>query len=216
MDGGAALIAKGRAARDGMMKAAAQASRPCIQRSAFSIQHSRRRAFTLLEMMVVIAVIAILVGAIMPEFSGTFAGMQLSSATGRLGDMMAFCYSAAVARQTGYRLNLEAETGRVWVTREVVLETGEHDYEIIQTPGMQSYLLPETVFFEPEEIEQYLNVDDEGFYYIQFRRDGTADFCLVRLVSLRAGVMEINLNGLTGRVVIREVPLEELVAEMEE
>jgi len=103
------------------------------------------------------------------------------------------------------------------VTHEVVLETGEHDYELVQTPGMQSYVLPETVFFEPEYVQAYLNIDEEeGSYYIQFRRDGTADFCRVRLTSLRVGVMEISLNGLTGRVVIRQVPLAELEAEATE
>ena len=213
MDGGAALIGTGPGPGDGMMKAALQVSRPCIQRSAFSIQHSRRRAFTLVEIMVVVAVIAILVGAIVPEFSGTFAGIQISAAAGRLGDMMAFCYSAAAAQQTDYRLNIEPETGHAWVTRDVELETGEHDYQVVATPGMQSYLLPETIGFETEDLDLYLNTGEEGMYYIQFRRDGTADFCLLRLVSLRTAPMEISLNGLTGRVTIREVPLEELEGE---
>jgi len=199
------------------MKAARRSFRPTVYRSSFVLHSWSNRAFTLVEMMVVVAVIAILVGAIAPEFSGTFASMQLSSAAGQLGDRMAFCYSAAVARQTGYRLHLDPETGRAWVTHEVVLETGEHDYELVQTPGMQSYVLPETVFFEPEYVQAYLNIDEEeGSYYIQFRRDGTADFCRVRLTSLRVGVMEISLNGLTGRVVIRQVPLAELEAEATE
>jgi prepilin-type N-terminal cleavage/methylation domain-containing protein len=173
------------------------------------VQSQRARAFTLIELMVVIAIISILVGALMPEFSGTFATMQISAATGEVGDMMAYCYSAASSQQTDYRLNLDPELGRVWLTRFVESETGEFTYQPIQTPGLQAFALPEGLRFDAEAMAEALNAGDEGSFYIQFRRDGTADFCRVRVVSLKAGAMEISLNGLTGRVTIRGVPLEE-------
>jgi len=183
--------------------------RLCRDRMVLSARSPRARAFTLIELMVVVAVISILVGALMPEFSGTFAKMQISAATAQVGDLMAYCYSTASAQQTDYRLNFEPELGRVWVTREVESETGELLYELVQTPGMQFYVLPETVRFNLEDMELGLNAGEEGCFYIQFRRDGTADFCRLGLVSRRADTMEISLNGLTGRVIIREVPPEE-------
>jgi len=97
---------------------------------------------------------------------------------------------------------------RAWVTREVETETGDREYQVLQMPGMQAYLLPETLMFDTPGIEETLTPGEEGIYYIQFRRNGTADFCRIRLGSVRAGAVEINLNGLTGRVTIREVPFE--------
>lgn len=176
----------------------------------------RGRAFTLVEILVVLVVAAILVGAVATEFSGTYTAMQISSAAGRLGDMMAFCYSAAATQQTDYRLNVDPENGRVWITREVVLEeTGEREYEAVPVPGMGTYLVPESVTFDTEDMADLLSLGEEGEYYIQFRRDGTADFTRLRLFSLRAEPMDVTLNGLTGRVIIREVPPEELEAMVE-
>ncbi|MCX8036846.1 MAG: prepilin-type N-terminal cleavage/methylation domain-containing protein [Candidatus Sumerlaeia bacterium] len=164
----------------------------------------RQRAFTLLELMVVLIVISILVGAVLPEFAGSFTRMQISAAAGQLGDMIAFCFSGAIAQQKDFRLNIEPEAKRAYITYEVELETGELQYQLFPAPGMNIYVLPETVFFDTTDMAEALNPGEQGSYYIQFRRDGTADFCRIRLISQRRDTMEINLNGLTGRVMITE------------
>lgn len=176
---------------------------------------SRPSAFTLLEILVVLAVITILVGAVVPDLSRSYRSMQQKAAASRIGDMMAFCYSAAAAQRSGYRLYVDAEQGRLWAMREVELENGEREYQVVQFPGMQSYLLPGMVELDPEEVEQALNEDEEGAFYIQFRRDGTCDFARLTLLSPYSAPIRITLNGLTGRVKIREVEPEELGETME-
>lgn len=176
----------------------------------------RKGAFTLVEILVVLVVISILIGAVAPEFSGTYKKLQISSAAGQLGDMMAFCYSAAATQQMDHRLNADPETGRVWLTREeVVPETGVRAYQPVAFPGMGTYILPESVVFDAEDMADLLTLGLDGESYIQFRRDGTADFTRLRLFSERAEPMDVALNGLTGRVTIREVSLEEHEGELE-
>lgn len=183
---------------------------PCCRRPTMGAPSKRDRAFTLIEVMVVVVIITILVGALVPEFSGTFVTIQMRARSGEVGDMMAYCYSSACAQQTDYRLNFDPEWNRVWVTREVESETGERSYQPVQPIGTHSLTLPEIVRFDVEEMELGLNAGEEGCYYIQFRRDGTADFCRMKLIAHRGDAIEIALNGLTGRVTIRELPPEEL------
>jgi len=161
-------------------------------------------------------VAAILIGAVATEFSGTYRSMQIASAAGRLGDMMAFCYGAAATQLANYRLHVDPETGRAWVAREMIdEETGAREYQVVSAPGVSSFMLPEAVVFDAQDMESLLNRAESGEYYIQFRRDGTADFTRLRLLAERAAPMDVNLNGLTGRVTVREAPPEELEAEGE-
>ena len=60
----------------------------------------RRRgagAFSLLELMIVVVIIALLAAMVVPELGGSSETVQLDAAAGRVADMMDFCYHNAVA-----------------------------------------------------------------------------------------------------------------------
>jgi len=128
---------------------------------------------------------------------------------------MAFCYSQSNAQQTDYRLYISPDERRVWVMCEVEAETGERTWQPTPMPWMRTYELPESVQFDPNSLADSVSQDEEGTYYVQFRRDGTADFCAIKLLSAQGSAMEVAMNGLTGRVTMRDVPIEELTEEGE-
>ncbi len=86
-----------------------------------------RRAFTLMEMVVVVVVIGIISAMIIPEMKGTFDDALLRSTGRELMNVFSLASSRAVSFNQSCRVQLDTQTGRYLVERQV-RDGGREDF----------------------------------------------------------------------------------------
>src|SRR5437667_8875553 len=73
---------------------------------------SSSRGFTLLELVVVLAIIAVLTAMIIPEMRGTYEDALLRSSARRLISVFELAYSRSVSLNQAHRVRLDRRSGR--------------------------------------------------------------------------------------------------------
>lgn len=113
----------------------------------------RRNAFTLVEIIVVIVLVAVLSGMTLLSLAGATASAALKESAGRLLRTAQYGQAYAVTRATHCRLVFDAEHGRFQLEREKdpVAEPGV--WEPITADGVRAFTLPRGVTFGPMRIE---------------------------------------------------------------
>jgi type II secretion system protein H len=79
--------------------------------------HARGPGFTLIELMVVLALIAIMTAMIIPEMRGTFEDAVLRSSSRELVNVCNLTYSRAVTLNQIHRVHLETSSGKYLIER---------------------------------------------------------------------------------------------------
>ena len=74
-----------------------------------------RPGFTLIELMVVIIILAVLAGAIVQQFSGTYHDAVLRATSRDLLSVMNLAYSQAVTLNQEFRFRMDRNTHRYWL-----------------------------------------------------------------------------------------------------
>jgi len=182
-----------------------------------------RRAFTLIELMVVIALIGILSAMIVPEMRGTYEEALLRSTSRHLVNLCSLASSRAISLQQIRRVRLDPTRGRYVIEkpaprartgdefvpdREVADSEGELDTRIairFQRPAAN----PE----EPEGPQEKTSAGPEanelaGEVILTFHPDGTADAGEIQLRDRQGFGLLLRLSPATARVRVRELPRE--------
>lgn len=83
-----------------------------------SVARSEQRAFTLLELLVVIAVISVTLGLLIPSFHKTFSDIQLNACVQDMVSFIRYARERAIVENTVFRLNLDMGEGSYWLTKK--------------------------------------------------------------------------------------------------
>ena len=202
--------------RAGMM-ARTPAPLPVPRLPPFRIQPPslpRPRGFTLIELLVVVTIITVLSAGMIPVFLGNTDHMRLKASVRRMQDMMAFCRSMAAFESAAYRLNIDREVGKAWVSfeKEPIEEPGRfHPY---RASGYDNYRFDAGIFVADLLLlgsDAAVFGEDEGAgggsgeeLYVEFRPDGTATESALILRNDKEECYSIVVSGLTGGVQIME------------
>ncbi|MBI5381664.1 MAG: GspH/FimT family pseudopilin [Opitutae bacterium] len=170
-----------------------------------------RRAFTLIELILVMALLAIAAGLAAPRMASFFRGRTLDQEVRRLHALANYAQSRAVAEGMPVVLWLDARAG----TYGQMIQTGFVDFdERATTFTVDATLALETTAAEPtqayEPVDETPNLP-EGQAMIRFSPEGYVDEISVPKVTLRQGtemVREVALtaNGLGYEILPAHAP----------
>lgn len=178
------------------------------------------RAFTLIELVVVLALLAILSALILPEMRGTFGDALLRAASRDLVDACGIASSRAVSFNETLRLRLDPETGRYQLERSPRHSPSAVAFQPVRDlPGSTGIIDPRIKArvrsADPLPLAQVPTSDETHQPAdatpvpagIAFYPDGTADRAEIVLRDREGYGLALRLNPVTARVrVIRLEP----------
>ena|SRR5437660_4964631 len=197
--------------------------RAAKKHQAASSKASSGRAFTLVEIMVVVVLIGIMTAMIIPEMRGTYENALLRSTSRELVNVFHLAYSRAVSVNQVHRVQLNSRTGDYFVEqrlreteeggdfarlKDVAGSEGKLDGRItieIRKPGEDSAPGLEQVpslAAEPAPPVRGTPGPGEG---IVFYPDGTADEREIRLRDRDGFRLALRINPVTARVHLIEL-----------
>ncbi|HEX3800345.1 MAG TPA: GspH/FimT family pseudopilin [Verrucomicrobiae bacterium] len=170
-------------------------------------------AFTLIEIMVVVVLIAILTAMIIPEMKGTFEDTLLRSNARELVNVVELASSRAVSLNQTLRVKIDPGTGDYEVEkkqRQGLIEDFAPLEDVSGSKGkldkritVQVYETPETQPEPGAESEASLPMPSPDST-LTFYSDGTADGAMVLLKDRSGFQLPLRLNAITSRVTIGE------------
>jgi type II secretion system protein H len=170
-----------------------------------------RRAFTLIEMVVVVVLIAVMAAMIIPEMKGSFDDALLRSTSRDLINVFDLASSRAVSLNQSCRVELDTQSGRYFVEREirgVVQENYVPLKDVSEAEGKLDSRI--AVEMSPPDEASPDNPPDNSApeaispSAISFYPDGTADAMEIRLRDQAGFQMVLRLNPITARVRLSE------------
>ena len=139
-----------------------------------SLRVTQPRAFTLIELIVVMMIISIALAVAAPSLSGWNRGSRLRDATDQFLALTRWTRAQAVASGTVHRINVDAASGRYWVSAQEGLE-----FVPVVSHFGEEFFVPEGATIE------LTNEQSQHFEYISFYPTGRTSTLHVRLADDR-------------------------------
>lgn len=171
--------------------------------------------FTLIELMIVLAVMSFLLVLAAPRMAGNLLGLTLATAAKKTAGTLRYARSQALATATPHAAVFDCEQHRLIVAplprpadMTVPATTAVFDEAVEQSPRRQikTYILPEEVWFDVVDIGTGRCNEPGGADICQmvFYADGTSQGGTITIMDSRDRRYEIHVETLTGEVTLEE------------
>ena len=162
-----------------------------------------------MELMLVLALIAIMAAMIVPEMKGSMEDALLRSSARKVVDVFNLTYSRAVSFNQLYRVLLDQNTGKFRVERKIEDSSDQTDFEpITDQNGFQGQIDPRIMIeirpTQGEPSDDQMPEDEPKMFLlrdgIHFYGDGTADGCEILLRDRMGVEVVLQLNPITASI----------------
>lgn len=192
-------------------------------------RRAARRAFTLLEVLLVVSILAMLAMFTWPTFEGAAERARLDESVRRLKTLVAMCRAEAMSETRCYRITLRLD-GSIKLRRQLDPITYPHVYVPVQKDWANLAFMLDGVWVEsicllpdgppPVEVEDELKtfdhmerdfepIDIEDFEQpidITFNPDGTSRSLRWLMRDDTGRGFQLTLDGRVGRLAVEELP----------
>ena len=160
----------------------------------------KRLAFTLVELMVVVAIIAVLSGMAIPQFFGRSQAVALRQSTRELLDAARYAQHLAVTQRRNFRLVIDPREGRFEIQGQDDPERQPDSYGKLKYGVIRSGRLPEGVRFGDIRIDsgEGTTAADWDEQFITFTPTGGADAAIIQIGNEKT-VYSLLISSTTGR-----------------
>jgi type II secretion system protein H len=178
-----------------------------------------RNAFTLIELMVVVALIAILSAVIIPEMRGTYEEALLRSTSRDLVNAFNIASSRAVSQNQMHRVRLDAKSGKYMIEKRVRETVRGDEFAPLKDVSEAEGRLDTRISIEVRNEDEAPTGSAEGspasveekkrsIEAISFNSDGTADAAELLLRDRQGFRLALRINPITSRVKILQLERE--------
>lgn len=180
-----------------------------------------RRAFTLLEVMLVVVIIAIIGGLSLPYLSGTLKGSKLKTTARTISKMCRYARSMAIMREEKMTMVLDHTTMEIYLGGQTVqtnTSDGELDFQAFQNLGYKTdgggdsskslgidkevrKLLPNTLTVR-EFDKDWVEEDDDypDLYLVRFYPNGQCEGFEIEIEDGKGSAIRMEMNPISGKI----------------
>jgi len=177
---------------------------------------SKKEGFTLIELILVIAVIGVVAAIVLPRLDPFLPERRLKSAVRLLSGTISLAYGEAIAKNKTYRLHFDSIKDMYWITEVTPSQRDEEtgsssgirlgtQFELLQYEKIPENIeekapteLPDGVHFSSVEISRGLAVTKSDLPYIEFNPLGSAVPATIILMNDDGDQFVIEYDGVTG------------------
>ena len=168
------------------------------------LSSGHERGFTLLELLIVIFLLGMTLAIVAPSFQ-EISGTRLRSATRTLAGTVRFVHGQASSTRAIYRLEMDLDRNRYWVSRCVPTQAGTCEWAIDQANLSRPRALPQGVRFVSARSSRDDELKTSGVAHIHFLPKGFVEQTQIHIANERSNdAFTLLVEALGGRVRVLE------------
>ena len=169
-----------------------------------------KRGFTLVELIVVVAVVSVLAGMIAPRIYGRRGSARLRESSRRFLATARYARDFAATRRSKCRLTIDTKEQGYTLTRQKDAEHNPNEFVPLEASLARPQRLPDGLRFGSLRIEPGPGMTEHGTgHYIDFDPTGRADAAVIEITD-GPGVYSVLVMSCTGRAKLVEGLVQEL------